>query len=269
MKGIYIMSSDALKYLNEIKFGMSRNLNKRLISYSHIFKNCYYPYMYELDTNVTKIFELEKKILNKTKEKKSNYYSPEYRNMEIENMHQIILETLNEDNIKYKINKNYKIIKNKKKMENIHDKSTNEIFFVFNKKLNKLMNESLNGDNNIMAKIIHKNNKNFIYCDDEYINEIKVTSLYIFNNNTWNKGKKAENIICCNLLDKIIIMYKKGLEQCNKPSTILNFLKNLENVDTIEVITKEITKLAINKKLNLTKKLNSNLNLIGLLIMIM
>jgi len=103
MKGLYILSSEALNKLNVIKFGMSECLQNRVYDYKNVFKDPYYMACYELSNNFDKIkiTQFEQIVLNKTLNYKTEMFASEYRKIEFVELNKIVCDTLNEHNIPY------------------------------------------------------------------------------------------------------------------------------------------------------------------------
>jgi hypothetical protein len=90
---------------------MSLRLDQRWNDYNGFLINPYYLYCYEFLSNNTKdeILYIEKILLDKTKKNQSKIFQSEYRNFtddELLNFHNLILETLKEYDIKYKLHTN-------------------------------------------------------------------------------------------------------------------------------------------------------------------
>jgi len=102
-KGLYILASTALDELNIIKFGMSECLENRNVHYKSVFKNPYYVSCYVLSDESVKshIMRLERIVLNKTLQYKTNTFASEYRKMEFTELNKIVCDTLKEHNIEY------------------------------------------------------------------------------------------------------------------------------------------------------------------------
>lgn len=80
MRGIYILTCDALQQMKTIKIGMSLKIEKRWYDYEKFFNNCHYLFCYILnDYSKDYILSIEKTILDLTKQFKTELFKTEFR----------------------------------------------------------------------------------------------------------------------------------------------------------------------------------------------
>lgn len=105
--GIYIAESHIMKKVNVKKIGMSRNFSKRLGSFRTFFPDIYYSTLYLFDNEcISEIFKIESIIHKLTKKYKLKGYGKEFRSIDNDKIHDIIIRVLEENNIKYTIKYN-------------------------------------------------------------------------------------------------------------------------------------------------------------------
>lgn len=114
-RGLYILTSSIMDQTETIKLGMSMCLENRWSHYTNIFPDTRYLSCYVFDDEYSKydILFIEAIILSTTIDfKNSPAYATEYRKMTYNNLHKIVVQTLDKYKIKYKfeINPKYTII---------------------------------------------------------------------------------------------------------------------------------------------------------------
>lgn len=150
MKGIYVLTSNMLKLLDVLKFGMSMTLETRWHDYITHFPDAHYIACYKFadDYQRDEILYIESIILEKTKEYQDiTCFGIEYRFMKYKEIHKVITEVLLDYNIEYELIENaiFPNPINKKKAEmniTIEDLENIKInipnIFIRNKQNNKI-----------------------------------------------------------------------------------------------------------------------------------
>ncbi len=131
MKGLYILDSSHLKLNKTLKMGMSEKLENRWANYKCFIPDAHYLYCYEFLDDLTKkdILYLESLVLNETKDLRNMSLATEYRIIDCDTLHKIIISYLEKYDVKYKIHE--KPIFNKPSGNNIlefEDYDFEEIF---------------------------------------------------------------------------------------------------------------------------------------------
>ncbi len=105
LRGLYILSAPLLEEKHVVKFGMSECLQNRISSYVSYFKTPYYMACYKFDDNYTKreILVVETRILNITSQYQADEFTSEYRKIEFQQLHDIVCDYLNKNEIVYTI----------------------------------------------------------------------------------------------------------------------------------------------------------------------
>lgn len=106
MIGLYLLTTRQLEKDKTIKFGMSMRIEYRWIDYLIIFNDSKYIYYYEIldDLSRNQIVDIETEIIEIYKDNRNYYYQTEYfycDNYEL--FHQIIINTLNNKKVNYKV----------------------------------------------------------------------------------------------------------------------------------------------------------------------
>jgi superfamily II DNA or RNA helicase len=110
MKGLYLLSTNLLKQLNTIKFGMSMRIEYRWQDYLVIFNDAKYEYFYEFLNDFTKeqILDVESEIIKLHESSRNKHLQTEYFKCDnIELFHKTVIDILNKRNIKYKDHKGH------------------------------------------------------------------------------------------------------------------------------------------------------------------
>ncbi len=105
MRGLYILDSSHLKLNNTLKIGMSEKLENRWANYKCFIPDAHYLYCYEFLDDLTKkdILYLESLVLNETKHLRNMSLATEYRIIDCDTLHKIIISYLDQYDVKYKI----------------------------------------------------------------------------------------------------------------------------------------------------------------------
>ena len=277
MKGLYILESSHLKLNKTLKIGMSEKLENRWSHYKPFIPDAHYLYCYELLDNLTKkdILYLESLVLNETKESRNTGLATEYRIIDCDELHQIIIKYLNYYNVEYKIHEKpiFKTCKNNISDEFVSDYPDNYFADILAKppkrfreikqinvknmlELQEFINIEFVTDKCILA---NKNNNLYIIKKrDVKIQQEKSYNIFTPTNNISNhykkmmdliKDKKYDTIKYCYLIVYLddyndYIYYLIELTSLNTKYTIENIAKG-DCDEMITILTKNIKKYKI------------------------
>jgi len=189
MKGLYILSSSLLKSIKTLKIGMSEKLENRWSNYKCFIPDAHYLYCYEILNNLTKkdILYLESLILNETIKSRNIDLATEYRSINCETLHKIIIKYLEYYNVTYIIHENpkFKIDKSKKDIfEDIYpDINFEDILAKPPKRFIKIKNDKDNTKN----MLENQQFTNIQFITDNCILANKNDNLYIFKQRNASK----------------------------------------------------------------------------------